>query len=1027
MSAEESTGDQTPIKKRCKRGRGLVDFHRKNKEAAEAAHASIAEAANVANATITIAVLPTPPDLHRDAYIAELEQQNREMRIKLDAFDALQEEKNMERVALLAENVRLRKLVVVETPEPFARTTQDDRNPKSFTQGSGSSDVQGSAKKERTNYFGQRKYTLDKIYQNIAYFFSLCFANFGIPLGWTIGGVDIISPRGELFRIDAFHDSINPGVLSFKPGLSPISTRTLNASGFVESPASTSSENICKAVRGTRPEFFSASMPLSEMPEDQRLKMISWIASAAAWKVSKMVSDLCYYALCRWDLHVPPIWRVKEYLEILDRENAVRFGIKTTTVRNAERLDIGYTRGVELTVLWFLNSLCTVSLVATGETPLEVMLRLAADGRQVFGNGNTGSFYQSICCLKFMPPFGPQGSSPNDEVVLGVHDGKEGYAPVQTYFLPIFKEIESLQGKVFVLNNGSHVKLHFVVCSDYKYLLEIMGLQQANHHKGWCAWCTATKAEINKVDNLCTKGDTDCKCGFPKQDTPKVAKKKQTSKNKVEMAADRTPKCVMSRTRDKSEFDAIPKSTQLERGWKDRPLLFNVDVLPDTLHLIMRITLLFYHLVMDSAVALGRTKAAEAEMRRIGMSNWHFSDGGDPSDASTAKSAATSAAGKRVSVPSLTGDPARKFLAEFNLSVVYDGPPGVLPYTLPTTESLSSRGSSPLDNMNILFHMLASLVNTLETTCREDYGAVDGPTFKKRVTAFLCFYRFLLKPGQLITPYMHVLGLHIPDLRAIYEYLHNLNMEGVECKNMICNTLFRDGSPQTGGKGAELSGFSKHVICYAMRLDVMRVNPAVANVLTTRPWNRRSDSAADSDDPFGNVAALAAWSEDNKKASPDWVWDLALADLISLTPTLDFQDCITQMQSVKGSAATSGEVKRKEAAARHAEVEREEAEEIENDSLAKETALERKDAKAAQEEKGEEEKEVLQPFDANIHWVSQHFRAKEEKRNPSATIPQSQCRPDQQQPRQPRTQSRFFGQKGVKSNQTGFCAHSVKK
>jgi hypothetical protein len=982
--------------------------------------AAIAAAYTAATTTADTAASGNAPtavaEPHRNAWMQEAAAAAAAAAARIEEQDRQLAEQELE-IKRLKEELARRDAEKIAWPLPFQRGARNQSDPKPFKHAE-------DPTRERRAYFTQRGETHKKIIKNMTLLFALLFAggmafvdapgsqqqmqapNVGIPFGYQISGVDLRSPRGEHFRLDGFHDNTTGPGPTFKPGHSPISTRMLNARGFVDPPTSTDTTAVFRDVRGNRPSFFSATASLDNMPEFQRRRMLAWIGCAAAWKVSNMHSDLSYYSLARWTAAVPPMWRIQDHLERMDIQNADTFDIRTTTTHAADGTrQVGYTRGTERTIRWFLENRSPTSMSTADATPATptapgmsppplppcpvVTIRVGADGRQVFGNGNTGSFHQSICCLKVLPPYGPCGSSPNDELLVGVHDGPEGYAMIEAHFSRIFEEIEGLHGAEIELNNGTRVQLRFVLCSDYKYLLELLGLQPAMSEEGWCIFCQCTKDNINKVSSLCVNGvnddDSVCSCGFKKWKRPAKDKDKRT---KVEKAADRKPVCVVSRPRSRADFDLLPDATLRERGWVRRPLLYDIAAIPDTLHLIMRITVSqFYYWVMGDAVERNRTQQVEAEMHRIGISNWRFTEGGDPEDATTGTAAAASTTGTRVRVPNLNGDPARTFLAEFDLSVVYDGPPGVTPYHLPTRASLAQHGSSDLDNMNILFHMFAGIINTLEATSDTDYGAIPIADFIRRLHMFGNFFLSLIAPGRRMPPYMHVLILHLPRIMQEHGYLHGMGMEGLEALNRIMNRLFRRSSAFNGGKGGELSHFSKRVICHAMRMDIMRADIDTRNVFNTRPWRRRVGTAEDSEGKE-NDRALAAWTSENSGRSPNWVWDLgeALPSTTAAPPEAGAggttnlaariaaarRAILDNDQMEADTAAYRNEVEEFQRASEHAE----EAEALHN---AESMMREEVDREMEEEKKQLDAEAEQRDFDASLDWESAKTKVKKEK------------------------------------------------
>lgn len=592
-----------------------------------------------------------------------------------------------------------------------------------------------------------------------------------------------------------------------------------------------------------------------------------WLSLYVSWKDQCMISDVAYCNLRKINRQIPPLCQIKKFVDELDKKNFKTFEVvKNDGVLGSKTSS--YTRSIEKTIIYdFQNcphTMAALDAAYNSHSPIPdyaptVEIRVGADGRCIFGNGNGGQFHQTINCIKIMFPFGRPGNSPDDENLVGVHEGKEGYEQSKAHFLRNHEEIVNLHGKTIEISPGRNIVLKFVVCCDYKYLLNLFGLSEAKAPKGWCVFCECTKEKINDID----------------YNAP-------------------------PRTLTKEHWDRLSSAKRTAIGWLREPLVYGIEVIPDVLHMHMRISLtLMYDRVMKDALERGREKAVEEHMCALGISGFRFyKEDRDVGAGDTRNAEKTT--GKKRDFGDLNGNDLRKFEQYFDLSVVYGNDPNAPA----SSKKAKLDGRSTLENMQVLFRMWASLQNTIEGDGAEgSYGTISDDEFLRRLKMFGTFLtsEHMLKAGGRITPYAHIVIKHTATLLAKTRScggFNRYNVEGVEGNNRILNRLFRRASSFTGGWRSERNNFCLQVMNYCCRKQTFSCDPELRSA-ESRKYKLRSVkkllSYAEQLQRFQNQDGV-------KFDHPDDVWKISADTIVAPNPEAlaaasDIHDKFTQAAS----------------------------------------------------------------------------------------------------------------------------------
>jgi hypothetical protein len=132
-------------------------------------------------------------------------------------------------------------------------------------------------------------------------------------------------------------------------------------------------------------------------------------------------------------------------------------------------------------------------------------IKLAVDGTVM--NTKKNYVVYSLCAFECNET---NFSSPKSLVVLGVIAIEENYQMIRHYFRDLHKDLQSVVDKKSVKVENFDINYEFIICSDMKALLNLMGLNSVSG-KYHCIYCKTSKEKFYEIktffDNISEKND----------------------------------------------------------------------------------------------------------------------------------------------------------------------------------------------------------------------------------------------------------------------------------------------------------------------------------------------------------------------------------------------------------------------------------------------------------------------------------------------------------------------------------------
>ena len=303
--------------------------------------------------------------------------------------------------------------------------------------------------------------------------------------------------------------------------------------------------------------------------------------------------------------------------------------------------------------------------------------------------------------------------------------------------------------------DGVTVAVEWHLCSDWKFLAEFLGLNAANAHF-FCLWCLGTKADIANLD-------------LP-YGTWRIERT-------YESCCDRSGK----------------RATDERCGSKHKPL-FKVDfkkVIPDTLHLFLRIVEKVYKSLAEWAITSDRVEEFEMEALKAGvLFSFRYDQEG------------------KVKYTELDANNAYKLLKDLDLGALIDG----------------VMEEEKAERTKVMWRQLDQLYTALRVSTDHD-AYLQPQDFHQLAKVFARNLKWLCSEKDM-TPYLHCLVYHVPQFLETYGTIYQVNCQLVELKNHHHNAVFHRGSQ----KGGRQSSYCRQVLQRENRSLFSRVHGTALDV-----------------------------------------------------------------------------------------------------------------------------------------------------------------------------------------------------
>ncbi|XP_065887713.1 uncharacterized protein [Dysidea avara] len=366
-------------------------------------------------------------------------------------------------------------------------------------------------------------------------------------------------------------------------------------------------------------------------------------------------------------------------------------------------------------------------------TTNKVKVKISLDGAKYSRTSN-------FCILSFTVLCGGREFNQSNVQVVSVIKAEETYENIAEGMRISLQQINALIAKPNIVIYDEVYDLEFFLCSDYKMILMLMGLKQASC-KYACVWC--------KVEDS-NRWDTDV------NDSMYLVKKRRTLKS-------------LYNDYEKKQYCC-----------KRLPLLqIELDhVIPDELHLLLRITDVLLRNLISTAVAHDK-----CEMR----SKWKLNKG--PMINSILKNI------RRCGIPFNIWNNNEENKSAFTFTSL----PGYrkknllkfFPSRIPLCQPQSTPDQPGADKVKKLWEDFKDTYDIISSkNPLIDYNRLHEKA-KKWVDDFTKLRS--LNAGyrpKYITPYMHVMMYHAPHFIRMYGNLKQFTCQAIEKKNDVCKSIY---------------------------------------------------------------------------------------------------------------------------------------------------------------------------------------------------------------------------------------------
>ncbi|XP_070184467.1 uncharacterized protein [Littorina saxatilis] len=465
----------------------------------------------------------------------------------------------------------------------------------------------------------------------------------------------------------------------------------------------------------------------------------------------------------------------------------------------------GFRRQLSDIVEFMLDMPENRHLLQTTASSTTITLRFACDGAKITKHKDS---VRAVCkLLRSQEVCAAHKESSDDEISLIVYMGKEDRATFESGIKTTLQQMKQASNVGFQIQQKT-VMVKWTFCSDWKAMAMVRGINQANSDY-FCLWCHCTKADISNLD---------------------------IEEWKVE--------------RNEKEQNASLEGRSPPRGYKHTDLLHWVpyqDMIPDELHLRMRISNKLVNQVVVWSITQDRKQPLLDEMKRVRVDFRFVEEQGDDGK------------GKIKKWTQLGGDDLRKVIKNLNIiTILEEGPRDMaqlqklpMDYLRKTLqrktgekhpkaskdfliqeiqnatsaeeqrEMIANRpqhkrmlvdgAEQPLPQQNHVeervlkpekvqeiwdeFDRLMELIRTAPGSDR----SISPADFQKAAKAWAVkFKKHTFKED--VIPYIHVLVYHIPQAMRNHGFLPHIGISQVERKNYDQHLTYFQGSSRQGGK-----------------------------------------------------------------------------------------------------------------------------------------------------------------------------------------------------------------------------------
>lgn len=351
--------------------------------------------------------------------------------------------------------------------------------------------------------------------------------------------------------------------------------------------------------------------------------------------------------------------------------------------------------------------------------------------------------------------------SAKGNTTIAIADASENYDVLKNAFESVFKEINDLIKNGYLEVNKQKVNTEFFLGGDYKFILLMLGLKSATADYA-CAWCKVPKEDRWKVGPHFSEFNKEPLCRTL-EELRTLCKNHPTKKNSYNYGCEREP-------------------------------LLNIQldhVVVDELHLMLRVTDILLENVIDAAldwdkfIEMDRTRGQERGVH-LKKTVEHIKSLGISFDVWEEKNADGRASGK-YKWTSLTGNDKKKLLKEFPKN---EGTLGLF--------QSQELGHKVIENWH-KFGELYAIIN---------YWSPEQDPSMFHLSAVAWVNLFLSLNGKMkgyerkrVTPYMHILVAHVPNLLEMYKSVKVFTGQGVEKNNDVARSVVQRKSNKWGSTG----------------------------------------------------------------------------------------------------------------------------------------------------------------------------------------------------------------------------------
>ncbi|XP_078701561.1 uncharacterized protein LOC144927753 [Branchiostoma floridae x Branchiostoma belcheri] len=422
----------------------------------------------------------------------------------------------------------------------------------------------------------------------------------------------------------------------------------------------------------------------------------------------------------------------------------------------------------------------------------EISVRFSGDGRQVTRNNRIGAVMGTLRIVPNRNTINKETESAqlhhtiDEEASIFVYEGGEDHEVQRETAGMVYKEIEDVRKNGLVID-GKTVKVKWYLTADWKFLATLLGLNQASS-KSFCLWCHCKKEEI---------------CDFDKP-----------SWN------------IQRKPGDHNRF----LGQREHKGHVLPPLVdFNFDeIVPDVLHMGMRIRGKLFNQVVVWAINQRRTKELVAAMKDTGVPFRLMEGTGDDGKGSIR------------TWTQLNAKQLERVFEKLDLNAVLTdrwSPAGLTVASLTVAQlkvELQKRGLETAGRKDALVKRLSEFLHSdqlplpeedqanhpiliigniiklwkdfeeLAVAMKAEPGAAGhlAPSmFQQKAREWGKLFRRVTFDEH-VTPYIHAMVYHVPQFLRRYKFINDLSCESVEQKNHTQNRRFHHGS-QRSGRGSK--------------------------------------------------------------------------------------------------------------------------------------------------------------------------------------------------------------------------------